>query len=160
MASYRTTVTTTAAPDRVFEYLARFSSAVEWDPGVVASRDVRPGPVGVGSAFELTVRTLGREVDYRYEIIEIDRPHRVTLTGESSLFATTDTISVASADGGTEVVYAAELEAKGVGRLLAPVLPLVFRRICDRAAGGLERELARLGEEGGAVREPVPGDSA
>jgi hypothetical protein len=45
------------AQDEVFVYTADFSNIEDWDPGVVSSRRLGQGPVGVGSQFELVCDT-------------------------------------------------------------------------------------------------------
>ena len=42
MARYRTTVHVPTAPEETFDYLARFDTTAEWDPGVAEQR--APGP--------------------------------------------------------------------------------------------------------------------
>jgi hypothetical protein len=42
-----------------FRYLATFSNAAEWDPGVLAGEQPDPGPVRAGSRFSLVVPSLG-----------------------------------------------------------------------------------------------------
>jgi carbon monoxide dehydrogenase subunit G len=54
----------------------------------------------------------------------------------------TDEITVTPADGGSRVTYEADLRLAGpLGRVVDPVLGLVFRRIGDRAAAGLRATL-------------------
>jgi hypothetical protein len=55
-----------------------------------------------------------------------------------------DTITFAPTAAGTEVTYDARLQPKGAMKLAAPLLALLFRRLGDNAASGLERELNRL----------------
>jgi len=49
MATYRTSVSSPKSPADVFSYLARFSNAAHWDPGVSAAEDITPGPPAFGS---------------------------------------------------------------------------------------------------------------
>jgi hypothetical protein len=42
------------------------------------------------------------------------------------------------------MVYDAQLDANGIGRLADPVLSIVFRRIGDRAAAGLSTRLSAV----------------
>jgi hypothetical protein len=44
MATYRTTILSTRAPAEVFAYMARFSNARAWDPGVSGAEELHPGP--------------------------------------------------------------------------------------------------------------------
>lgn len=144
MASYRTTLNTSTAPAEAFDYVARFSSAAQWDPSAVGAKDLTGGPVVLGSAFEVTVRVLGRDLPLRYEVIEIDRPRRVVVRAESGSFVSEDTIAVRPSGSGSELTYNADLRPKGWLVLFSPVLSRSFRRTCERAAEGLQRELDRV----------------
>jgi Polyketide cyclase / dehydrase and lipid transport len=130
-------------PADVFEYLARFSNAAHWDPGVSSAEEITPGPPACGSAYRLVVKFLGLSVPLEYRIEEIDPPTRVSLRAENSIIRSTDVIEVAPADGGGSIVtYEATLAPKGVSTLLEPLLGAVFRGIGDRAAAGLRAALA------------------
>jgi hypothetical protein len=126
----------------VFGYMARFSNASEWDPGVQRAQDLQPGPPRQGNAYRLVVRFLGRAFPLDYEIVEIDAPRRVVLQAENSLVRSTDIIEVAPAvGGGTQLTYSATLRPKGPAALMAPFISLGFRRVGDRAAAGLRAKL-------------------
>jgi len=143
MSTYRTTILSARPPVDVFEYMARFSNAVEWDPGVLACEESDPGPPRRGSTYRLVVGALGRRVRLEYRIEEIDPPRRVVLRAENSAIRSTDVIEVSPMpEGGTEVSYEATLTAKGAALLLTPLVGVALRRIGDRAAAGLKAALA------------------
>ena len=144
MATYSAQIEAAGGQDEVFEYLATFSNAHEWDPGVVDGEALTPGPVAVGSVFRLGVRLAGRVVPFEYRIVELDRPRRVVLQATHAHMTSTDTITVegGSAGAGSLVRYAARLEERGVLRLAAPLISRFFSAMADRAAAGLRSTLA------------------
>jgi hypothetical protein len=143
MATYRMSVSSPRPPADVFAYMARFSNAALWDPGVAAAEDFTAGPPAFGSTYRLQVRFLGLTVPLEYRIEEIDAPKRVVLQAENSQFRSTDRIEVAEAsDGGSTVAYEATLTPKGIAAAFSPLMGVVFRRIGDRAAVGLRAALA------------------
>ncbi|HUY65393.1 MAG TPA: SRPBCC family protein [Acidimicrobiales bacterium] len=143
MATYLARVTSPRPPAEVFDYMARFSNAAEWDPGVTRATEADPGAPTLGSTYRLTVRSFGRAVPLEYRISEFDRPHRVVLSAENAMVRSTDVIEVAAAPGGgSTLTYTATLELKGVAALFTPLLGLSFRRIGDRAIVGLGAALA------------------
>ena len=143
MARYITVVTTTEPPAEAFAYMARFSNAAEWDPGVTEAEALTPGPPALGSTYRLVVRFFGLSTPIEYRIDEIDVPTRVVLQGENAAVRSRDVIEVAPRQGGGSIVhYEANLETKGVFVVLSPVLALAFRHVGDRAAQGLRRSLA------------------
>jgi hypothetical protein len=142
MARYRTTVTVPTTREETFDYLARFDTTDEWDPGVAEARMITAPPVATGSRFEVVARVVGRRVPLEYEIIEIDRPGRVVLRAQNGAVTSLDTISVGQgARGETRVTYDAVLQTRGPARLFEPLVALAFRRIGDAATAGLVRTL-------------------
>jgi hypothetical protein len=144
MPRYRTKMTVPRRPEEVFDYLARFSSAAQWDPSVVDAAMLTPEPVGIGSEFRLVVRSFGSERPFVYQITAFDRPRSVTLVAETAQVRSHDTITVEPAGAGSEIAYDAELNFRGMARLATPILALVFRRMGDAAAAGLRAEIGEL----------------
>ena len=143
MTCYRASVTSPWPPAEVFDYMARFSNAAEWDPGVIGAAEADPGEPTLGSTYRLTVRALTRAVPLEYRIAEFDRPRRVVLSAENSMVRSTDVIEVSALPGGgSTLTYDATLELKGGAALLTPLLGPAFRRIGDRAVVGLRATLA------------------
>lgn len=141
MARYTTTIPSGRPAPETFDYLAEFSNAQEWDPGVSEANPVPGSPEGVGRRFHLVNRFLGRSVPLDYEITDYQRPHQVVLRAESSTVTSVDTITVRSVEGGTELQYDADLRLKGLLAVFDPLLRLAFNRMGDRAAAGLRRAL-------------------
>jgi carbon monoxide dehydrogenase subunit G len=142
MTTYTTEIDSPRERDEVFEYLATFSNAREWDPSVTKAEPLTPGPPAVGSVYRLRVRLAGRQVPFDYEVVAIDRPTRVVLQARQSGMVSTDTITVERAGAGSRVRYVAVLEGSGVLRLAAPLIARSFHKMADRAATGLRRALA------------------
>ena len=143
MATYRARVTSPRPPAEVFDYMARFSNAAEWDPGVTEATEADPGAPTLGSTYRLMVRAFGRAIPLEYRIAEIDRPHRVVLSAENSMVRSTDVIEVSACpEGGSTLTYDATLRLKGAAAVFTPLLGLSFRRIGDRAIVGLRAALA------------------
>ena len=142
MARYRTTVESTKSPEEAFDYLAEFSNARDWDPGIVEAANLTGAPIGAGSRFRLVSRFLGRRVPLEYRIIEFDRPNRVVLTADEPSIRSTDRIGFVATNGGSEVTYEADLTLKvPLGGLMDPLLALAIRHIGGRAAAGLRQAL-------------------
>ncbi|QGG95947.1 SRPBCC family protein [Actinomarinicola tropica] len=144
MARYRCTIETPLSVEDAFDYMARFSHASEWDPSVVRAEMVTDEPVGEGSEFEVVVRSLGREMPFRYRVTEHDRPRRVVLRAERGSIVSEDTVTVTALSvGGSAVTYDAELRLSGPARILDPLLGLLFQGIGRKAESGLRRELGK-----------------
>ena len=144
MAHHVARIPVSVTRSAAFAYLSRFDRASEWDPGVEAGEMLTREPLGVGSRFHLVARFLGRRIPLDYEIVEYDRDERIVLRAENRSVRSVDTITFQDDEHGSVVVYDAQLDAKGVGRLADPLLAIVFHRIGDRAAAGLRTHLSAV----------------
>jgi carbon monoxide dehydrogenase subunit G len=140
------TLQVAASPETAFDYVADFSSAEAWDPGIPSARRLDEGQIGVGSRFELVSRFGSTEQTIVYEITEYDRPDRVTLVGDGKNFRGTDTISFEpTAGGGARVTYVADLALKGLAAVAVPFLRGRLDEMSDAAVAGLQTALDGLG---------------
>ena len=144
MARYHATVASLRSAQDTFDYLATFSNAADWDPGVLAGEQLDDGPVRPGTRFRLVVPFLGRRLALTYEVTSI-QPHReVVLEAASSLLRATDRIGVAADGDGATVSYDAEVALRGPLGLLDPVLRRGFEGVGERATAGLAQALATV----------------
>jgi hypothetical protein len=141
MATYSAIVHSIRQPDETFDYLATFSNAAEWDPGVSNGAALQAGPPEVGSVYRLGIPLGGVMTTFDYRVVELERPRRVVLRAEHPLVRSTDTITVEPELDGAVVHYVAILEPKGILRPFAPFVDRRLRAIGDRAAGGLRSML-------------------
>ena len=132
---------TALPPEAVFDYVADFQSAAEWDPGVAHARRLDDGPVGVGARYELGVRMGRRVVPMTYRIAIFERPTRVVLEGAGGNVEAVDDIRFAPRAGGTIVDYRADIRFRGWLRLIQPFVGGTLARIGRDAAAGMARSL-------------------
>ena len=144
MAHCRLSVTTRLPIDEAFAYLADFSHAAEWDPGVVAARRLDAGPIAPGSRFEIVSRFLGRNVELVYTAVQVDSPSRIVFEGATDAgLRSIDTLTFEKTAAGTEITYDAQLVLPGWLYLADLPLHVTFQWIGREAIAGLERELSR-----------------
>jgi len=141
MATYNAIIATRRVPEDVFSYLADFSNAREWDPGVPKAERLGKGPIGEGSQFLITANFLGRTTTLTYAIVEYRPSSAVAFRGENSTAVSLDRITCEPFGGGTRVTYNAQLSLKGPLGVADPLLALAFRRVGDRALAGLRSTL-------------------
>lgn len=140
MATYEAAVPSTRPADDTFDFVADFTTTAEWDPSIDRTDQLGEGPPGVGARYRVVSKILGHETVLDYEVVEYDAgARRIVLRGENSTTVSVDTITVA--DDAT-VTYRADLTLKGPGKILDPALGLVFNRVGDKAAKGLEETLS------------------
>jgi carbon monoxide dehydrogenase subunit G len=143
MARYAATVTSPRPVDEVFDYLADFRSVAEWDPSIVESVHINGDePIKVGAIYRVTTKTSVSKVVLEYTTTELERPRRIGLRGENGSMVALDTITIEpSGDGGSTVTYSADIQLKGVRKLVDPLLELGFQRIGNKARDGLTKKL-------------------
>ena len=142
MARYQATITSPYPPADTFGYLATFSNAAEWDPGVISAEQLDSGPVRPGTRFRLIVPFLRRRLALTYEVVTLVPGREVVLAATSRLLRATDRITVAADGDGATVSYQASVGLRGPFRLLDGLLRPGFRAVGERAAAGLAQALS------------------
>jgi hypothetical protein len=142
MAHYHATVESRSSATETFGYLAAFSNAAEWDPGVHAGEQLDPGPVRTGSRFRLVVPFLGVRMSLTYQVIRFVPDREVLLHAANGVLQSTDRIVVTGAADGSTVSYEAKVRLRGPLQVLDPLLRPGFRAVAQRAAAGLAHALS------------------
>lgn len=142
MARYVTTAPCPRPAAEGFAFMADVTRFAEWDPGVTRAVRVVGDGLSVGTAYDLTVRA-GRAV-LRYEVTAYEPPRRLVLVARTRWLTSVDEIRVAPTATGCDVTYDAQLTLNGALGAFDPLLQIAFRRLGDRAAGGLRQALAGL----------------
>jgi hypothetical protein len=136
-------VTTTAAPETAFAYLADFTTTEQWDPGSVSTTLIS-GDGGVGTRYANTSRFAGRTSDLTYEVIGVTPGRSIQLRGQNDSLVAHDSITVAPHEGRSLVTYRIEFAFQGWLRWIEPLLRFPVANLLDKGAEGLRRELAKL----------------
>ena len=142
MAKYKVSVESSKSVEEAFAYMADLRNFANWDPGVLTVTQVAGDGAGMGSSFDVAVKSVGGGTVLRYETVEYDEPGNLLVEARNSKFTSIDRITVVAKGEGSIVTYSAELLLNGCLSPLNPLLGLVFNRIGDRAAAGLRRVLA------------------
>ena len=130
------TFTTTAPPEAVFDYLADFTNAEEWDPGTVSCERVS-GDGGIGTVYRNVSSFLGRTTEITYTTVEAERPTRIHLIGRNDQFEGHDVLGIRASGTGSEVTYTAEFSFKGAARFAAPVVAAYLPVLAHKTVGRL-----------------------
>jgi len=142
MAKYQTSVRTPWSRQRAYDYLRDLEHFSDWDPGITRSERVAGASGEVGSTYDVTVHSFGRDTVMRYEIVDLDPQTRIEARSETGTLRSIDVMAFRDdGDGGCVATYTADLQLKGVLGLADPLLSLMFNRLGDRAAAGLRRQL-------------------
>lgn len=124
-------------PEDVFAYAADFGNLPAYDPSVVSARRLSEGPIGVGTTWTHE-RTLGpQRVVAPIKMVEYEPPRRFVIEGGSAGFEARSTVTLEPVgDTSTHLVEVLEMKAKGMARLLEP---MIGRQVPQQAAEVQER---------------------
>ena len=112
--------------EEVFDFLADGRNEPQYNPHMLRAEQTSAGPVGPGTQFRTEVTNNGRSMEMIYEITVYERPQRLagrTIKGPIDVQSTETFDSV---PGGTHFRWVMELEARGIFKLMSP---LVARRM-------------------------------
>lgn len=137
------TFTTTAPPEAVFDYLADFTHAEEWDPPTVSCERVY-GTGDVDTVYRNVTSFLGREVQTAYTTVALERPTRVAFSAHNKTFDGHDELEIRPHGTGSQVTYTAEFTFTGASRLAVPVAAAYLPRLATKTADQLRTVLDRL----------------
>ena len=132
-----------------FHFTSDFGRIEQWDPGVVASEKLTPGPIREGSQFKVVIKAALGSSEMHYTILQYEPPHRVVLEGTGETVHALDDIRFSVINGKTQIDYMADLTLGGVAGKLGFLLDKALERVGKRAMAGLRRALTPLAQAPG-----------
>jgi carbon monoxide dehydrogenase subunit G len=109
----------------VFDYLADPRNEPRWLPGAKSVTMTSGGELGRGSAFLGEYERAGR---VELQIVEFERPSRVTFRAHSRIVRFDDAVQLASVEGGTRLQAQMTAEPQGLMRLVGPLMGRTMRK--------------------------------
>jgi hypothetical protein len=99
--------------------------------------------VQVGTTWHNVSKIAGVTTELDYTLQELS-PGRIVLVGRNDTATSTDTITVTAVGSDSEVTYNADLELKGVAKVGAPAVKLVFEHLGNETEKSIQDAVARL----------------
>ena len=127
----------------VFAFVADARNRPRWDEGVESEELTSPEPIGVGSTIRTTLRSMGREYVYEWEIVRHEPPRRQTIESTSGPFPTTLDWELDGEEGATRAQFSLTGRPSGLLRLLQPMIARTTQRNLDEAFPRLKQILER-----------------
>ena len=133
--------------EEVFAYVADARNRPNWDDSVNSEELTSPEPIGVGSTVRTKMRSMSREYEYTWKIVEHQPPHRMTVESTSGPFPTMLVFEFSPEDGGTRVESSVTGRPSGLMRLFQSKIARTTQENLDAAYPRLKRlmETGRLG---------------
>lgn len=127
--------------DRVFPFVADARNRPSWDDSVVSEKMMSPEPIGVGTTVRSKFRSMGREYEYTWEVVEHAPPHRMTIESTSGTFPTTLAYVLEGGESETSVKFSVTGRPTGLLRLFQPLIARSTQRSLDRSFARLKQML-------------------
>ena len=127
------------SPEVVVDYLKDFAHAEEWDPGTKSCSQVTDGPVEVGTQWHNVSELKGHQTELTYELVRLE-PGHITFVGRND----SDDITVVAADAGATVTYHAQIELRGMAKMVQPFLEGEFEKLGDETRDRITAAIAGL----------------
>jgi uncharacterized protein YndB with AHSA1/START domain len=135
VATFVNTVMIRRPIEEVFAFLADFENIPKWNYAIVETHKVSKGAVGVGTIYQ-QLRSVPSRSEERFEVTAFNPPQQLELRGQLGPFPSRLSYALDAVPEGTRVTNAVELELRGLGRLLGPV---VVPRVRDAVAANLQK---------------------
>jgi carbon monoxide dehydrogenase subunit G len=100
-----------------------------------------PEPIGVGTTVRTTLRSMGREYVYTWEVVEHQPPTRMTIESTSGPFPTTLAYKLSERKGATAVDFSISGRPGGLLRLFEPLIARSTQKNLDRGFARLKQVL-------------------
>ena len=128
-------------PDEVFAFVSDARNRPSWDDSVDSEELTSPEPIGVGSTVRTRMRSMGRDYEIDWEIVEHEPPTRQRIESTSGPFSTTLVYELAGDGDGTSVRFSVTGRPTALLRLMQPLIARTSQRNLDQAFARLKRVL-------------------
>ncbi len=138
MSANPLSISVTASAEMAFDFVVDPTNERDWNPGVVRAAQTSPGPIGVGSTFEVVGKMMGREMVVSLKVTEFDPPRWLVTLATSGPMTFHTTYEVVPDAAGTTVTMSVEAVPSGPLRILKPLIAAGFARRQRRLMPGLK----------------------
>ena len=144
MVDVSVTGTVRAAPEDVFAYLADLENWPKWQ-GDMQSASLASGERGqLGAVYRYVSKAMGMTFDSTVRLTRVDAPHEVAFEGEwTGMIRPYGRYLVEPAPEGSRVTLNPHPQVRGMGRLMAPLIAFMGRRLNKEHLEALRKELEK-----------------
>ena len=141
MFTKRVSVLIARPVNEVFGFIADARNRPRWDDSVDREELTSPEPIGVGTTVRTTLRSMGREYVYTWQVVEHQPPNRMTIESTSGPFPTTLAYQLSEREGMTAVDFSVSGRPTGMLRLFEPLIARNTQTNLDRGFARLKQLL-------------------
>jgi carbon monoxide dehydrogenase subunit G len=130
MPTITQSVTVNRPVHEVWDFISNFENTTRWSRGVLEARQTSDGPLGIGSTLQMVVKAFGRRRTADYLVTEYEPNQAFAFKVTSGPMTSRARYSVEPAGAGTRLTASGEAEARarGLYKLLAPILVRILKR--------------------------------
>jgi hypothetical protein len=125
----------------VFDFAADERNEPRYNPRMLSSEMLSPGPVGLGSRFRAVMRSRPRRTTMTTQFTGYQRPRRLALRSHLSAMEIHGSLTFDPVLGGTRMRWSWEVEPHGPLKLMSPLVARVGARQELAIWTGLKRML-------------------
>jgi uncharacterized protein YndB with AHSA1/START domain len=108
--------------EAVFDFVADERNEPTFNPRMLRAEKVTEGPIGTGTRFLATMKSMGRTFDITIEYTAYQRPTRLGSTSRMSSAETRGALTFQPHPFGTRMRWSWDVEPRGVSKLLTPLI--------------------------------------
>ena len=124
--------------DEVFAFVADVRNRPSWDDSVDSEELTSPEPIGVSSTVRTRLRSMGREYEYTWEIVDHEPSRHMKVESTSGPFPTTLDFRFDTQGDGTRVQASVTGRPTGMMRALQPMIARTTQKNLDRGYARLK----------------------
>jgi carbon monoxide dehydrogenase subunit G len=141
MAEYEQSVWIDRPVEEVFEFASNPEKEPLWNTGMVESEIVSEGPMGVGTRVRSVNRVLGRNAESTWEVTEYEVNRRKAVKSTSGPMPFRSASVFESVEGGTKLTFSMKAEARGISKVIAPVIVRMLKGQTEKSFANLKEVL-------------------
>ena len=130
--------------DEVFDFVADERNEPTFNPRMLRAEKVTEGPIGTGTRFLATLKSIGREFDRTIEGTVYERPTRLGSASSMSSADTRGELTFEPHPDGTRMRWSWDVEPRGVSKLLTPFINRMGTRQEEVIWASLKRHLEAM----------------
>ncbi len=127
--------------EEAFAYVSDFTTTTEWDATAIRARKLTPGPLGIGTEFEVECSLPIGSVKLHYRIDTLKPNYLIELEGRCKFFTVRDSISFSPSRGGTRIDYQAKFDFNPLLKPLVSLSKAGLEKMGRESVAGLARAL-------------------
>jgi len=129
-------------PATVYRYLAELSNWPRWQSDMKSSTLVTGTPGEFGATYRYVSKAMGQTFDSTVRIVRADGSREIAFEGDwAGMMRPNGRYLVEPAPGGSTVTLNPHSDARGVAKVLAPLMAMMIRRLNLKHLADLRREL-------------------